>query len=469
MNPEESKNTGDLTKPRNTLGNSISSALFYLAILFFIIGFNFSDVMVGNWYQQFMPNLNGRLLSDITFTDSLNGYAVTSKLSNISYLLKTTNGGDNWSIIYTDTDSNIFTCVNFLNTNTGFVGGYIRTGFSVRIMKTTNGGINWINVNTPMFTYQADMHVLNEDTIWFAMDELSSGGVFFTSNGGTNWQVQYTGLNPSRIYMYDRNFGFASYNASVLLITTNSGLNWVQVPGTDGFNDIKFVDNLTGWKASGPMKKTTNGGLNWVQQTLPSGGQISSGSGISKFSLLSRDTIWGTGGVYYLGPGSTNPRGFLYRTIDGGNNWLFQIPDTNFQVITEYSTVEFVNHKTGWAYTLALGKGIHTTTGGDTEWITGITQISSEVPKDFKLYQNYPNPFNPSTNIRYSAKGQTSNVKLIIFDVTSRHIIDLIDQKQNAGIYEVDFNGSEYSSGVYFYSLIIEGNIIDTKKMILIK
>lgn len=427
---------------------------------------------VGNWYQQFLPNLGGRQIVDITFTDSLIGYAITSKVANISYLLKTTNKGDNWSIIYTDTDSNIFTCMNFLNTNTGFVGGYIRTGFSARIMKTTNGGFNWINVNTPMFTYQADMHVLNEDTIWFAMDELSSGGVFRTTNGGANWQVQYQGNNPGHIYMYDRNLGFISPpTLGATYRTTNSGINWVQIPGTDGFNDIKFVDSQTGWKASGFMRKTTNGGLNWVQQVIPFGGIIS-GSSIRNIHVLNNDTVWGVGGTVEYP--NLQTRGIIFRTVNGGNNWQFQIPDTTIHVFSPYSYIQFLDAQKGWAYSLLTG--IHTTTGGDTEWITGITQISSEVPKDFMLYQNYPNPFNPKTNIKYSVmsnvKGQMSNVKLIIFDIQGKLITELVNQWQNAGTYEVDWNASGYSSGIYFYKLTVttaKEVFTDTKKMVLVK
>ncbi|HJY64702.1 MAG TPA: hypothetical protein VJ455_11150, partial [Ignavibacteria bacterium] len=88
----------------NNLINGLTTLLFYLSILLFIIGLKFTDApLIGNWYQQFMPNLNGRQITDITFIDSLNGYAVTNNLSpgDTGYILKTTNGGTNWNLQYT--------------------------------------------------------------------------------------------------------------------------------------------------------------------------------------------------------------------------------------------------------------------------------------------------------------------------------------------------------------------------------
>lgn len=100
---------------------------------------------------------------------------------------------------------------------------------------------------------------------------------------------------------------------------------------------------------------------------------------------------------------------------------------------------------------------------------TGIVNIGTGFPSAFELKQNYPNPFNPMTNIKYQISNNNLSVKITVFDIAGKEIINLVNQKQSAGSYEVDWNASGYSSGVYFYSLIIEGIITDTKKMILIK
>lgn len=104
--------------------------------------------------------------------------------------------------------------------------------------------------------------------------------------------------------------------------------------------------------------------------------------------------------------------------------------------------------------------------------IIGITQLSSIVPQSFTLEQNYPNPFNPSTVIRYSipsnVRGQMSNVKLIVYNSIGKEIATLVNQEQNAGSYSVDFEASNLSSGIYFYTLKTEG-FSETKRMMLLK
>lgn len=102
------------------------------------------------------------------------------------------------------------------------------------------------------------------------------------------------------------------------------------------------------------------------------------------------------------------------------------------------------------------------------EQVFGIKKIGENVPDKYSLNQNYPNPFNPATKIRYSIS-ITANVKLIIFNITGKEIIKLVNQRQIAGIYEVDFTGEKISSGVYYYSLFINDRLIDSKKMILVK
>ena len=96
------------------------------------------------------------------------------------------------------------------------------------------------------------------------------------------------------------------------------------------------------------------------------------------------------------------------------------------------------------------------------------------LPSVYKLYQNYPNPFNPVTKIRYnipsviSTGGRNLKVTLKVYDILGREITTLVNEEKPSGSYEVEFNGSKYASGVYFYQLKT-GNYLETKKMILIK
>jgi hypothetical protein len=98
---------------------------------------------------------------------------------------------------------------------------------------------------------------------------------------------------------------------------------------------------------------------------------------------------------------------------------------------------------------------------------TGEINFETRYPNNFKLYSNYPNPFNPTTNIKFNV-AKLSDVKIVVYDVTGREVQLLVNESLNPGTYETSFDGSNYSSGVYFYK-IMAGDFSETKKMLLIK
>lgn len=117
------------------------------------------------------------------------------------------------------------------------------------------------------------------------------------------------------------------------------------------------------------------------------------------------------------------------------------------------------------------------------EVLIGVKNINSNIPGSFALYQNYPNPFNPSTKIRFSipetplplpnagfatfSKGGTVTLK--IHDVLGREAATLVNEELKPGTYEVEWNAANYPSGIYFYSLSVDGKKIEGRKMILVK
>lgn len=439
--------------------------ILYFSILVFIIAFNFSDNPQSGWYQQFFPDLHGAYITDITFTDSLTGYAVTKRdTGGISYILKSTNGGDNWFTIFTNT--NPFTKVQFLKKDITI--GFACTDFvaaSGKLYKTTNAGLNWNIISSPIFSYD-DMCVLNELEIWITSTDPFDGGLYRTTNGGQNWELKHYNLTHSaeKIYMYNSNFGFMQLYT--LYRTTNAGTTWENNAGV-GFTDMYFLDTLNGWKAHGDIKKTTDGGLSWeMQKITPIGGNIGLSS-VDFLSIVNPDTIWGFGRSEIYLPGS-GYRGFVHKTTNGGLLWGYQIPLDTSIYITEYNFGQFVDAKKGWAF-LGDERGAHTTVGGnDTTIFVGIKNQETKITENFSLSQNYPNPFNPSTRISYELLiPKFTEIK--IYDIRGIEIQTLISKKKNSGIHEVEFNGSGLPSGIYFYSLFIDGAIVVTKKMILIR
>lgn len=157
----------------------------------------------------------------------------------------------------------------------------------------------------------------------------------------------------------------------------------------------------------------------------------------------------------------------VWKTTNGGLNWGYQQPDIGFQ-IGIYGLIYFIDSLTGWAYNVNGNKGIQTTNGGGPIIFTSISQLSSEIPKDYKLLQNYPNPFNSSTKIKFQISA-SGHVVLKVMDILGKELSVQVNQKLSAGTYESDFKAGNISSGVFMYQLIVDGNVIETKKMILIK
>jgi hypothetical protein len=89
-------------------------------------------------------------------------------------------------------------------------------------------------------------------------------------------------------------------------------------------------------------------------------------------------------------------------------------------------------------------------------------------PLKMMLYPNYPNPFNPKTTINYELQ-ITNYVDLSIYNIIGEKVFTLVDQKQRAGMYQVEWDARGFASGVYFYQLRTDAGFLQTKKLVLLK
>lgn len=105
--------------------------------------------------------------------------------------------------------------------------------------------------------------------------------------------------------------------------------------------------------------------------------------------------------------------------------------------------------------------------GAHIDIYVSVDYSSFEIPEDYQLYQNYPNPFNPSTRISYSIP-QISFVSLKVYDIIGNEITILVNEEKPTGSYTVQFDGSNFASGVYFYQLRA-GTFVETRKIILLR
>ena len=146
------------------------------------------------------------------------------------------------------------------------------------------------------------------------------------------------------------------------------------------------------------------------------------------------------------------------NNIQSGSVWKL---DGNSSEISEINPVTNITNNS-FSYTLPAGSVCHFVLQTDA------VDVSEEkiFPKNYYLTA-YPNPFNPQTKIQYAIT-HTQFVTLKVYDVLGNEILTLVDEEKSPGIYEIDFNASKLSSGVYFYSLQA-GTFTETKKLILIR
>lgn len=411
--------------------------------IYIIITFISSIYSQTGWVQLNSGTTN--TLYDVFFVDVNTGYTVGGNFSPSSgIILKTTNSGANWSQILNITHA--LRGIHFINSLTGTVVGH--QGI---IRKTTNGGISWFSQIAPNNPTLFSVFMLNENIgcITGAINLQGLGTILYTSDGGNNWLDRSLGGDNmyGDSYFFNANTGFVvggPFPFSVLK-TTNAGLNWIGSYEPSNLFSISALDQsnmiCSGWYKK--IIKTTNGGNNWVTIN-----QSNSPAHLKSIKYHDVNNITSVG-----------DSGIILRTTNGGNNWMQQVSG----VTSSLNKVFFINSQVGW---ICGNNGVilKTTTGG----FTAIQPISSEIPEYYLLYQNYPNPFNPNTKIKFQIP-KAGFVKITIYDMLGREIERLINQDLYLGLYEIDFNGDKYSSGVYFYRLAVNGNIIDTKKMITLK
>jgi hypothetical protein len=100
--------------------------------------------------------------------------------------------------------------------------------------------------------------------------------------------------------------------------------------------------------------------------------------------------------------------------------------------------------------------------------VTSVEQTSSAIPSEFNLQPNYPNPFNPSTTISFDLP-KTARVSLKVYNILGQVVATLLDEVKQAGSYKVSFSAPEQGSGVYFYRVVTDAGVAETRKMVLLK
>jgi len=162
--------------------------------------------------------------------------------------------------------------------------------------------------------------------------------------------------------------------------------------------------------------------------------------------------------AYALRPGFTNDKLVVKLSTDGGATFPFTVFDKQGSALATAPDLSssFVPTASQWSTFTASVSSVTSVEPG----ITG-------TPAKYELFQNYPNPFNPVTKISYSIPID-GIITLKVFDILGKEVAILFNDRKVAGNYSVDFNATNFSSGVYFYKLEVN-NYTDIKRMVLVK
>lgn len=399
-----------------------------------------------NWNIQFITPPFQVVLGDIQFTDSLIGYTAGLGQLSSGYVYKSTDGGNNWELSLDPASAILTTSLAFINSDTGWVAGS-------NILKTTDGGNIWQEQFSIDPYYFSSVQFVNDEIGWASIDFPS--GIFKTTDGGNTW-FQQSAIELRSTFFVDTLYGWLVHDSNIYK-TNNGGDDWIlQNSGTDQeLWDLFFIDQNAGWAVgnNGTILHTINGGLpvelvsfsaivevtnvtlSWITATElnNSGFEIQKKKSLEKNDWEEIGFIEGNGTTI-----KTKYYSFIDEDVSNGK-YQYRLKQIDYDGSFEYSE---------------------------------IIEVEVRLPFDFSLAQNYPNPFNPSTKIKftipYVETGHAPSVLLKVYDVLGNEVVTLVNEDKPAGEYEVEFDATALTSGIYFYRLKA-GSFIETKKMILIK
>ncbi len=360
-------------------------------------------------------------------------------------VLKTTNGGVTWTTYtITQNPSLALYCIWGIDAQTALVTGSSSTTY---LYRTSNGGVNWSEVLSQSGGFINTIGPLASSG-YLGISGDPVGGrwtLFVSSDQGISWDStgHYLPQSGSEAGWNNSAYTKDTVNGPVGIGTNNTRIyrfvgGWAALPTPGLTNSYALWANYTNSIMAGGtvLLYSANGGSSWTDVSAPGSGNILG--------------IAGSGAKWWYVRGSS-----VYYSLNNGTNWV-----TDYTSTGTYYDIAIAS--TGQIWAVKSNGGISKFTIP-----VGINPITSEIPKQFALCQNYPNPFNPLTNIKIQIAKQTT-ASLKIFDELGREVSTLLNEQLKPGTYEIQWDASNYPSGVYYYRLIA-GDFIETKKMVLVK
>lgn len=442
-----------------------------------------SIVQSQNWVQTSSTPIGGGVTDLLVRSngDLLAGVGSFNWPNTAGGIRKSTDDGQTWQNV-----ANAYTCRTIEEAFNGYL--YASIWYYPQnegLYRSTDGGAVWLG---PIFSVPQGNNIFSiavkEGTPDYFIFAGTRQGVFRSTNSGSTFQSSSNGLPQNswvRDIEIDSSGVIALATTNGVFISTNYGDSWIAttgIPPTD--TTVYLVFDYPASASDGQDVRlyagTENGRLyealrnsQYLYWTLiaifPS--EIS-GAAIWKLRELNEKKY----GVAIFGDGfySTSNPNSGFTKENGGLPQNPKLSALTGRVVLPGTSNERVDMYVG-VYENAFGgakifKRSYISTSIDEDFTT-VT--------DYQLNQNYPNPFNPTTNIRFTIPNVASGLSatggmtvLKVYDVLGNEVATLVNEEKPAGVYEVEFNASELSSGIYFYKLQA-GSFTQTRKMILLK
>jgi hypothetical protein len=284
----------------------------------------------------------------------------------------------------------------------------------------------------------------------------TSAGVFLTTDNGGTWTPRNTGITNLGINTIAVS-GPALYAAgNGVYLSTNNGTSWTPISSgitSPTINSITILgtDLFVGTQ-NGVFRSTNNGG-----------GWSAVNNGLTTSQVYCLATVGSN-----IVAGTTAG---LYLTTNSGANWSrvnTGLPEFFGLIFPSILSLAVAPNSAGGT-DLFAGTFLMGVWRRPASEVTDVRSKASPVPENFSLEPNYPNPFNPVTVIQFSIPAGThTRVSLRVYDLLGREVAVLVDESKEPGRYEVRFDGSNLSSGVYFCRLTAD-QYVQTRKMSLLR